>query len=121
MLSHTPVLLDEVLLFLNPQPGDRFIDATLGAGGHTRSILERISPDGRVLAIDQDEQAIEQAKSGLQSFIDGFALSGSHSLRSSRLEIVRSNFREIAAITRAHNFLDVDGVLADIGVSSMML
>src|SRR5262245_39359245 len=108
MLSHTPVLLDEALQFLNPQPGGHFVDATLGAGGHTRAILDRTSPDGRVLAIDQDEQAIAQARQSLQSY-------------GSRLEIVKSNFREIASVAQDRSFTEVDGALADIGVSSMML
>ncbi len=108
MLSHTPVLIDEVLRFLNPQPGGRFIDATLGAGGHTQAILDRTSPDGRVLAVDQDEQAIQLAQQSLQTF-------------GPRLEIVKSNFREITNIAQPRGFSAVDGVLADIGVSSMML
>ena len=50
MFTHTPVLLDETMQFLDPKPGGRFIDATLGAGGHTRALLDRTLPDGRVLA-----------------------------------------------------------------------
>jgi len=108
MQAHIPVLLDEVLVFLNPQPGGRFIDATLGAGGHARAILERTAPDGRVLAIDQDDSAIDSARRSLQSF-------------GSRLQIVKSNFRNIASIVEAHNFSAADGILADVGVSSMMV
>ena len=55
MFTHTSVLPEEVMRFLEPKPGGRFIDATLGSGGHTRMLLERTAPDGRVLAIDQDE------------------------------------------------------------------
>src|SRR5688572_4915432 len=105
MLAHTPVLLDEVLQFLEPRAGGRFIDAVLGAGGHTRAILEATSPGGRVLAVDQDESALEQAGQSLQEF-------------GSRLEIVKANFRNIASLARERGFTDVDGVLADIGVSS---
>src|SRR5215510_16180236 len=100
MLVHTPVLLEEALHFLEPRPGGRFIDATLGAGGHTRAILERTSPDGRMLAIDRDASAIDQAKQYLQSF-------------GSRLQIVKANFRDIAAIAEAQGFIASDGVLAD--------
>ena len=108
MEAHTPVLLTEVLQFLDPQSGGNFIDATLGAGGHTRAILDRTAPEGRVLALDQDESAIELARASLQSF-------------GSRLETAKSNFRNIAAIAEERGFAGADGVLADIGVSSMML
>ncbi|HYR86206.1 MAG TPA: 16S rRNA (cytosine(1402)-N(4))-methyltransferase RsmH [Terriglobia bacterium] len=108
MLGHTPVLLEEVMKFLDPKPGGRFIDATLGAGGHTRSILERTAPDGRVLAIDQDDVALAGAREGLQSF-------------GSRLVVEHSNFKNIAPLAAEHGFLEAEGVLADIGISSMMV
>jgi len=108
MLGHIPVLLEEVMKFLDPKPGGRFIDATLGAGGHTRAILERTAPDGRVLAIDQDELALAGARESLQS-------SGS------RLIMEHSNFKNITPLAAGHGFLEVEGVLADIGISSMMV
>jgi 16S rRNA (cytosine1402-N4)-methyltransferase len=108
MLAHTPVLLEEALQFLDPKPNGRFIDATLGAAGHTRAILDRTAPHGRVLAIDRDQSAIENARQNLVSF-------------GSRLELVKSNFREIGVLAKEHGFLGADGVLADVGVSSMML
>src|SRR5262245_46266871 len=107
-MLHTPVLLDEVIRFLDPAPGGRFIDATLGAGGHTRAILDRTGPDGAVLAIDQDESALSSAKATLESF-------------GSRVVFVHSNFRAVQAIAEAHGFSPCDGVLADIGISSMMV
>src|SRR5262245_60980035 len=107
-MLHTPVLLDEVIRFLDPAPGGRFIDATLGAGGHTRAILDRTGPDGAVLAIDQDESALSSAKATLESF-------------GSRVVFVHSNFRAVQTIADAHGFLQCDGVLADIGISSMMV
>jgi len=108
MLRHTPVLIDEVIQFLEPRPGGRFIDATLGAGGHSRAILERTAPDGRLLAIDQDELALAQAKEDLASF-------------GSRVVFAHTNFKEIASVAAEHGFLQCDGVLADIGISSMMV
>jgi 16S rRNA (cytosine1402-N4)-methyltransferase len=108
MSGHIPVLLDEVLHFLNPQPGGSFIDATIGAGGHSRAILERTSPSGRLLAIDQDNEALQLARASLQSF-------------GSRVVFVSVNFNDIAAAASKHGFLGCDGVLADIGVSSMVL
>jgi 16S rRNA (cytosine1402-N4)-methyltransferase len=94
--------------FLDPQPGGRFIDATLGAGGHTRMLLEETSPDGRVLAIDQDESALKSAVEVLGSF--GLRLATAH-----------SNFRDIASVAEQQGFLGADGILADIGISSMMV
>jgi 16S rRNA (cytosine1402-N4)-methyltransferase len=108
MFGHTPVLLDEVIQFLEPKPAGRFIDATLGAAGHTRALLERTAPDGRVLAIDQDEAALASAKEFLQSF-------------GSRVVFVHANFREVAVLAAQQGFLECDGVLADIGISSMMV
>src|SRR4051812_30948665 len=108
MYTHTPVLLDEVLQFLEPKPGGRFIDATAGAGGHTLAILERTAPDGRVLVIDQDESALSKARETLAS-------SGS------RVIFSHANFRDISSIATEHGFLGADGILADIGVSSMMV
>jgi 16S rRNA (cytosine1402-N4)-methyltransferase len=65
MHPHTPVLLEEVLHYLNPQSGGHFIDVTLGAGGHAAAILERTAPDGRLLAIDQDAEALALARERL--------------------------------------------------------
>jgi 16S rRNA (cytosine1402-N4)-methyltransferase len=94
--------------FLNLRPNGRYIDATFGAGGHTRELLERTSPGGRVLAVDQDETAIEQGRIELQSY-------------GSRLELVKANFRDLESIVLEHGYTGLDGILADIGVSSMML
>ena len=108
MYTHTPVLLDETMQFLTPGPGGRFIDATLGAGGHTRAILERTEPDGRVLAIDQDESALANARPALSSF-------------GPRLLLAHGNFKQVSRLAAEHGFLQCDGVLADIGISSMMV
>ncbi len=108
MVTHTPVLLDETMQFLTPGPGGRFIDATLGAGGHTRAILERTEPDGRVLAIDQDESALANARPALSSF-------------GPRLLLAHGNFKQVSRLAAEHGFLQCDGVLADIGISSMMV
>ena len=108
MYGHTPVLLSEVLSFLNPRSGSTFIDATFGAGGHTKALLERTAPDGRILALDADDSALEQGREALASY-------------GSRLVLVNANFRDIASVAAASGFALVDGILADIGVSSMML
>ena len=108
MAGHIPVLLEEVLQFLDPKPGGRFVDATVGAGGHSRAILDRTTPDGKLLAIDQDESALSDAKAMLESF-------------GSRVVFVHSNFRAVRAIAEEQGFMNCDGVLADIGISSMMV
>jgi len=108
MLAHQPVLLAEVIQFLEPRSHSRFIDATVGAGGHSRAILERTAPDGKLLAVDRDESALEKAKGELASF-------------GSRVVFVHSNFREVALVAAEHGFSECDGVLADIGISSMMV
>jgi 16S rRNA (cytosine1402-N4)-methyltransferase len=108
MFRHTPVLVEEVIQFLDPRPGGRFIDATVGAGGHSRAILEHTAPDGKLLAIDQDESALTQTKEELASLAH-------------RVVLVHANFREIAELAAANGFRECDGVLADIGISSMMV
>src|SRR5688572_5208719 len=108
MFSHVPVLLNEVLSYLDPRPGGRFIDATLGTAGHTQALLERTAPDGAVLGLDQDETTLEQTRRTLQSF-------------GSRVALSHANFREIRSIAEQAGFLECDGVLADIGISSMMV
>src|SRR5436190_22475106 len=108
MFRHTPVLAEQVIQFLNPRPGGFFIDATVGAGGHSRAILELTAPDGKLLAIDQDESALTQAGQELAVF-------------GPRVVFVHANFREVAQFAAAHGFSGCDGVLADIGISSMMV
>ena len=105
---HTPVLVDEVLEFLNPRPGGRFIDVTVGAGGHAASILEKSEPDGKLLAVDQDQEALALARENLSRFAP-------------RVSFAHANFSSVVDVADHHGFEGVDGVLADLGVSSMML
>jgi len=108
MFTHTPVLLNEVLHFLDPKTGGRFIDATVGGGGHTRALLDRTAPTGRVLGLDQDQASLDEARATLELF-------------GSRVVLAHSNFRNIAEVAREYGFMEADGVLADIGISSMMV
>src|SRR5512140_1370176 len=87
-VGHTPVMPDEVLGTLAPQPGSLQIDATVGGGGHTERILEAASPDGRVLGLDADGAAIARVAVRLARYGD-------------RLVLRRSNFRELAAVAPA--------------------
>ena len=59
--SHIPVLLKQAITLLNPQPGQRFVDGTLGGGGYTAELLERVAPSGAVLSIDLDQAALDEA------------------------------------------------------------
>ncbi len=102
--GHVPVLLFPVMRALAPQSGERFIDATFGAGGYTRALLEA---GAEVLAIDRDPAAIARAQ----------ALAGEHP---GRLHVAQARFSEIEQIADDHSFAP-DGVVLDVGVSSMQL
>jgi len=103
---HVPVLLSQVLAQLDPQDGETYIDGTFGAGGYTRAILEAACC--RVLAIDRDPTAIERAQAL------GAAFPG-------RLTMVEAPFSTLDAIAEKAGLAPVDGVVLDIGVSSMQL
>jgi 16S rRNA (cytosine1402-N4)-methyltransferase len=103
--AHTPVLLQEVMGLLKPQPGERYLDGTLGGGGHTEEILIRSSPDGRVLALDWDEDATTATQRRLSRYQD-------------RLTIRRTSFENAGDILTQINWAPVDGVVLDLGVSS---
>ena len=105
---HIPVLLDEVMQELDPNPGQRFIDATVGAGGHAAAILEATAPDGRVLALDADPAALNIARQRLAPY-------------GHRVRLVKANFEQVARIANSHNFIPAHGILLDLGLSSMQL
>ena len=102
---HASVLLDETIKVLDPQPNGVFIDATLGLGGHTEAILET-ALNSRVIGIDQDVEAIAIAKERLAKF-------------GKRVQIVHANFSEIKRVARDAGVGPVDGIIADLGVSSL--
>ena len=105
--QHVPVLLDEVMTYLRPQASGRYIDGTLGGGGHTQAILERSDPDGRVLAIDTDAQTIARATTHLARYRD-----------EGRLVLAHGNFTDLQRFAEEAGFMDVQGVLLDLGFSS---
>jgi len=104
---HTPVLLDEVLEWLRVKPDGTYIDVTLGAGGHSAAIAQRLT-SGRVISLDRDAQALELARERLKIFGETVTL-------------VQSAFSRIAEVAQELEIPPVDGVLADLGVSSMQL
>lgn len=109
-MYHTPVLLEEVLKYLDPRPNQNFIDGTLGGGGHAAEILKKIEPNGRLLGIDADEDAIREV-------IPNFTFPISRK----RFVIAQGNFRDMKKIALENNFKDVNGILLDLGVSSHQL
>jgi 16S rRNA (cytosine1402-N4)-methyltransferase len=104
---HVPVLLDEVLEWLDVKPDGTYIDATLGAGGHSAAIAERLT-SGKLISLDQDAQALALAAERLKRF-------------GTTVRLVESSFSRIAEVVHELGIPVVDGVLADLGVSSMQL
>jgi 16S rRNA (cytosine1402-N4)-methyltransferase len=105
---HVPVLLDEVIAGLQPQQGGYFVDCTVGLGGHAAAILEKISPTGRLLGIDADPEAIKLSQDKLSDYGEAVTL-------------VNDNFVNLEAICKRCHFHPVDGILFDLGVSSLQL
>ncbi len=106
-IVHIPVLVHEALEFLNVRPEGNYIDATLGGGGHSEEILKRLA-SGRLLAIDRDPRALEIAGQRLAGY-------------GGKLIMRHGNFAQIDALHAASGLPPVDGVLADLGLSSMQL
>ena len=104
-VEHVPVLYREVLAGLDVRPGGRYIDCTAGSGGHAAGILAASAPDGDLLALDTDPEAIRRTRDALGS-------------AGTRLRLVQANFRDLAAVARREGWSTVDGILFDLGVSS---
>jgi len=102
---HVPVLLDDVLEILNPQPGQVIVDCTLGLGGHSAALLERIGPTGKLIAIDFDPANIELARAKLGAVGENF-------------ELVHNNFAALPTVLAQAGVPRVDAILADLGVAS---
>lgn len=99
-MYHDPVLLEESLDWLNIQPDGIYVDVTFGGGGHARAILERLGPKGRLIGFDQDADA------------------KSNELQDERFTLIPHNFRYLQKMLRLEGVKEVDGLLADLGVSS---
>jgi len=105
---HKPVLLNEVVEALRPQSGKRYVDCTLGTGGHAAAILTKILPGGQLLGIDADPKAIEITRERLADYVKNTIL-------------VNDNFLNLETICRENSFLPVQGILFDLGMSSTQL
>ena len=103
---HVPVLLDEVLRLLAPERGGTFVDCTVGLGGHARALLQRGAT--RLVGIDRDRAALAIARDALAEFGD-------------RVELVHADYRQLPRLLDERALPAVDGILADLGVSSMQL
>jgi 16S rRNA (cytosine1402-N4)-methyltransferase len=104
-VRHIPVLLDPILRILNPQPGQTIVDCTLGLGGHSAALLQRVWPDGRIISIDFDAGNIELARATLQK-IGG------------RFDLFNNNFAALPTVLEQAGVSQVDGLMADLGVAS---
>lgn len=100
MEYHNPVLLNETVEGLNIKPSGIYVDVTFGGGGHSKEILKRLGPEGKLFGFDQDEDAFE------------------NTLSDERFVLIPENFRYIKRFLRFHGVKSVDGILADLGVSS---
>lgn len=105
---HASVLLREVVEGLSVRDGGRYLDCTVGLGGHAEALLEKSSPGGRLLGIDRDPAAVQLAAGRLERFGD-------------RVEVVEGSFSDVEVYIKAANMEPLDGVVADLGVSSLQL
>jgi 16S rRNA (cytosine1402-N4)-methyltransferase len=106
--QHVSVLLREVVEALAVRPGGRYVDCTLGAGGHAEAILEAASPDGELLGIDLDPEALATARQRLAVYGE-------------RVTFVEGNFSQVGDLCRERGFAPVQGILFDLGLSSLQL
>ena len=107
-IIHTPVMLEEVLEYLDPLPGELIVDATFGFGGHSRRIMERIGASGSLVAIDRDQESLALARESLGEL-------------SKRIRFAYGNFSDLDNILKGLNIESIDGILFDLGISSFQL
>lgn len=108
IMKHIPVLLDEVIARLNPQPSGKYIDATVGDGGHADALLKHSHPTGKLLGLDQDVKQVEVARERLRKY-------------DARAKIVVARFSGLEKVAQSHGFSEVDGILFDLGYSSRQI
>lgn len=108
MFVHVSVLVREAIDFLRPAPGGQYVDGTLGGGGHSEAILAASSPDGQVLGLDRDDEAIAAARHRLQRF-------GARSI------LRQTSFSELREMLAEIGWVGADGIILDLGVSSWQI
>lgn len=107
---HEPVLLEETIRALQPKPGGTYLDGTFGGGGHSRALLHGSAPDGIVLAIDRDPEAIARGQRMIEAEQVG-----------QRLRLIQGSFADMASLASAEGIDAFDGILLDLGLSSFQL
>ncbi|MFA6423359.1 MAG: 16S rRNA (cytosine(1402)-N(4))-methyltransferase RsmH [Patescibacteria group bacterium] len=107
-MEHIPVLLNEVIKFLQPKKDGKYIDCTLGFGGHGKAILSASDPNGKLLGIEGDEETFKLTKEALREYKD-------------RAKVALANFRDIKEVAHKNDFDQVDAILYDLGISSYQL
>lgn len=107
-IIHVPVLLEEVIRWLEPHPGGRYLDATVGLGGHAEEILKQSSPDGILYGLDWDSQALAVARLRLKPFSD-------------RTILLHGSFKDLDRIAEEYGLSELDGLLFDLGLSALQL
>src|SRR3989344_5112728 len=106
--NHVPVMLEEVMEFLDPKENDLMVDGTLGLGGHAEAILKRIGPAGRLIGIDRDERSLGMAKNRLRSY-------------AKQTDFIHWDFKDLDQILEKLEVKKVNGILLDFGISSFQL
>lgn len=104
--KHIPVMVKEVIELLSPIENGTYVDATLGAGGHSLEILKKLNTQGRLIGIDRDHRAIEIAR---------------HVLDDQRVELVKAKFSQLEEVLKSLNIEKINGIIFDLGVSMMQL
>ena len=110
MSSHIPVLLEEAMDILNIEPGNVYVDGTLGGGGFSEEILKRLNKGGFLIGIDRDAEAVKNARTEFESKFDN-----------KNFKLFHSNFSKIDEIVKAAGFTEIDGIVLDLGISSIQL
>ncbi len=105
---HVPVMLSEVIDYLKLAPGQVIVDATVGCGGHSLEILKKITPGGRLIGLDRDEESLDVCRRNLSEFKDSF-------------ELVHANFSDIDQVLEKQNIKNIDGIVFDLGMSTYQL
>lgn len=100
---HIPVLSDKVIKYLDPKPGENFVDCTIGEAGHAKAILENTAPDGKILGIDIDSASLKRIEP------------------QDRLILAHGNFKDLGRIVTENNFLVINGIFFDLGLSNWQI
>ncbi|MFA5275854.1 MAG: 16S rRNA (cytosine(1402)-N(4))-methyltransferase RsmH, partial [Candidatus Omnitrophota bacterium] len=105
---HVPVMLEEVIDYLKLQPGMTIVDATMGTGGHSMAIAERIMPGGRLIGIDRDNESLEVCRQRLKSYAKA-------------CDFMHANFFDLDSVLKNLGVNKIDGIIFDLGISSFQL